>query len=396
MGQRIGNIGLLNIMNATEESIKKIDYIENVGTLMYSPNNAHLLTSLSIGNIGESISVEKDYQVTNGMISLDAAFLQAVKEPLSILINGAIIINEDVTADLLKTAEIQIITNGVIYSPPHLKGAVQTKMKKTSGTILTYEGKEPRPEIGKVTINNSYLQSLSGNENIIVNGVLTMDEMLDMDMFAEKLNRIDVNGVVELYEHQNAYFTNKGLVNGSKTIIPNGYKHIKSMRSLDRHSIRRFKSQSIFTKKPIVLEKDITREMYANAFQFIHTTSYIVCHEEIEDLVFESLHNFENEVYIYHENMRFINEEQWGKMDFQMLDDGTTLIVEKELTITADLSIDDCKKIDSIILLGEIHVPNSEVKAVLQKHIKVFNGLIIDDSLTNETVEIRNIGELTL
>ena len=44
MSQRIGNVGLLNLVNATEESVKGIERIENVGLVLYGKENAHLLT----------------------------------------------------------------------------------------------------------------------------------------------------------------------------------------------------------------------------------------------------------------------------------------------------------------------------------------------------------------
>lgn len=57
MKQKIGNVGLLDLRHATEESIKGIESINNVGVVFYHKENAHLLSSLSIGNIGKSIEL---------------------------------------------------------------------------------------------------------------------------------------------------------------------------------------------------------------------------------------------------------------------------------------------------------------------------------------------------
>lgn len=396
MGQKIGNIGVLNLINATEESLKDIEHINNVGFLLYSSKTAALLTKVNIGNIGKSISLDGEYQLVNGSFTLDAAFLEMEKEEKIVLVNGIMIISNDVTSELLNTAKTSFYANGIIYAPAHLKGSVQALMKTISGSMVTYEGQEPILKNGTLTVDNGFLQSLSGEENLAINGVLTLDEQLDLNLFSEKINRLDINGVVTLYEQQLEAFSNKGIINGVQEVIPAGHIKIKSLLSLDSRSIRRFKGQAIFTKKPIIINKDVTRDAFTNAFKSIHSTSYITCHEDIEDLVYESLAKFDTDVYTFTNELRFVSKETWSRDDLMLLGDDTILIIDDKLTINESPIIEDFSKISSIILKGDIHVPDRQTKAMIQKLVNVSKGTIIVDSEINHGPELKNIGELTL
>ncbi|MDQ0272536.1 hypothetical protein [Cytobacillus purgationiresistens] len=396
MGQKIGNIGVLNLINATEESIKDIVHIENVGLLLYSPKTASLLTKLHIGNIGKSSLIESEYRLNSGMFILDNSYLKAVTEPTRMFVNGVVIVHNDVSLELLNDSECEFIINGVAYTPSHLKGAVQTIFKETTGSILTYEGKEPIPKIGKVNIDNNFLQSLSGDENFIINGKLYLDENLDTDLFNQKINRLDVNGMAVIYENQVSIFSTKGLVNGKITTIPAGFKLLKTKLFIDGHSIRRFRGQPIYAEQPIILNKNVSREMFSKAFTSIESTSYIVCHENIEDLVYEALSNFETEVYVYSQILRYVDEETWNQNDLSLLEQETTLIVEGLLSIEGDVNKNFFEKISAIELIGNIHVSSSEMKAIVQKLVKTAKGSIINVSSNQREPELDNIGELTL
>src|SRR5690554_3903963 len=120
MKQRIGNVGLLNLMNATAESIHNIERIGNVGMVVFRKETAHFLTELNIGNIGKSLEVPEGYKLSNGIINIDHAYLESLNEPQNLLVNGIVIIHHDVKLEDARWKKLNVIINGVIYAPPHL------------------------------------------------------------------------------------------------------------------------------------------------------------------------------------------------------------------------------------------------------------------------------------
>ncbi|WP_054707253.1 hypothetical protein [Bacillus sp. JCM 19041] len=142
MGQRIGNVGTLNLLKATPESIAEYEYIRNVGLVLYNQQTAPLLSKLSIGNIGQTVSLEGDVKITNGVLTIDSTYLRLIEEQTTLFVNGVVIVTPNVTETELKTTGCSLIVNGVIYTPTQLKNAVQTIVKSNSGLTLTYEGVE--------------------------------------------------------------------------------------------------------------------------------------------------------------------------------------------------------------------------------------------------------------
>jgi hypothetical protein len=264
MSQRIGNVGLLNLVNATEESVKGIERIENVGLVLYGKENAHLLTRLNIGNIGSSIEIPAGYRLFNGVFTLDQNYLSSIDEPDFLLVNGIVIIDQNVLADQVQAGQLNLVVNGKVYSPSHLSGVAGKMLAKGSGAVETYHGAPPRFENGKFTLTNSFLQSIDESLYLVVNGKITFAQDLDLDLFNEKINKLEVNGKAILFENQESYLYKKvASLTGKVEVIPAGYEVLEKPLRLNARSIRRFQQKKWFTNKPVIMESDVSREWRA-------------------------------------------------------------------------------------------------------------------------------------
>ncbi|WP_054707250.1 hypothetical protein [Bacillus sp. JCM 19041] len=248
---------------------------------------------------------------------------------------------------------------------------------------------------GKFELTNQFLNSITDQAPILINGLITLAQDLDLALFHSKVERIDVNGKALLCQEQETTFSAKATVNGKIEVIPEGFMPYRSSLQLSNRSIRKFKNQFIYTNKPIIFEKEISREQFSAAFQSIHSTSYIICHEEIEDLVYETLNQIETEVYVYTEAIRYVKNEKWSVEDITALDLGTTIVVHEKLVLP-DVMDDLVAKRSVIIIIGELHVPNDMVKAAVQSLVQTYDGLIVNTSIQEDTLELHNIGELSL
>lgn len=398
--QRIGNVGVLNLSNATAESIKGIERIGNVGMVLYRKETAHLLSSLNIGNIGASVEIPEGYSIFNGTLTIDDAYLQSISDPVNLLVNGIVIIDKNVQANQLRKELLQLIVNGKVYVPSHLSGSVNNIVKKGSGHVQTYRDAPPRMENGMFTLTNSFLQSQEEPQSLVVNGVLSFEKDLDMKMFTEKINKLEVNGVISLHQEQEASLYKKilSLTTCQLEVIPTGHEVIKKSLRINASSIRRFNNKKIFTKKPIIIEADVTREMLTKAIAGIHSKSVIICPDQLEDLVYELSSVLETEVLAYEHSFVMIEgNEVWSNDQFLALTKPTNFIVKGQLTLDVDVTEDILlEKIATLDILGEVIVPEKKFKGSLQNIIRVCTGSIGAATKTEASSTLKNIGELSL
>lgn len=400
MNQRIGNVGLLNLMNATAESIKGIEQIENVGMVLYRQGNAHLLSTLNIGNIGSSVEIPDGYRFFNGILNLDEAYLQSISEPVKLLVNGIVIIGKDVKKDQMKSEQLNLIVNGNVYCPAHLSGMAGQLFSKGSGVVETYHGAPPRLENGKFTLTNSFLHALDEPLYLVVNGLLSFAQDLNMATFHEKIDKLAVNGKISLYENQESFLYKKmaSIASSKLEIIPDGYEVVAKSLRLNARSIRRFQGKKLFTKKPIMFDADVSREMLSNSIAKIHSSSVIICNEEIEDLMYELSSLLETEILSYeHRFVMIEGEEMWSNDQFLALDEPINLIVNGKLTLDDDVSEEVLRsKVSTLDVFGEVMVPNRKIKGALQHVIRLNTGSIEEEGKKERVSSLENIGELSL
>lgn len=400
MNQRIGNVGLLNLLDATVESIKGIERIENVGMVLYRKGNAHLLTALNIGNIGSTCEVPEGYSHFKGILKLDEAYLKSISEPIHLLVNGEVIVDKNVHPDYLKKGLLHLMVNGKVYCPAHLSGLLSPIISKGAFKLESYQETPPRMESGKFTLTNSYLEAIDEQAYLVVSGVLSFSKDLNMEKFDDKISRLEVSGKISLYEEQEAFLYKKtaSLAGCKIEVIPAGYEVLNRTLRLNNRSIRRFKQKNLYTKKPILFDADVTREIITETIAKIHSTSVIVCHEQVEDLMYELTSLLDTEILSY-ENSYFIieGEEVWSNEQFLALDEPTNFIVNGKLILDKDVSEEVLRnKVVEIDILGEITVRDKKLKGVLQNIVRVNAGSVEEEKLKEQGAALRNVGELSL
>lgn len=402
MGQIIGNVGLLNLLNATEQSVKAYEKIGNVGAIIYKAGQSHLLGELNIGNIGKTIELPEGYSYSNGILHIDSQYIQSVDPEKKLLVNGIVIFERDVQKEELKEAFPNMIVNGEVFAPAHLTGIISGMFSQGSATVKVYKDAPPRFENGSITLGNSFLQAADEPMYLVVNGLLKFPKDLDMELFNEKIGRIDVNGMISIHEEQERYLHGKmdAAPNGVIQVIPAGYDMVKNTLRLNARSIRRFQNQKLWTKKPLIFEADITREALGAAIEKVDSKSYIICSEELEDLFYERLERMETEVLTFEHGYVFVEgEQEWSNDQFLELDQSVNLIVEGTLVLNSDVEAAVLRdKVAAIDLFGEIQVGNVKLSGTVQNKIRTGQGRIKGqhEAVKNSRAGLQNIGELTL
>ncbi len=128
---------------------------------------------------------------------------------MKILVNGSVIIDQEINPEHANLERIHLIINGTIYVPTQMASLANRLMKEGTGQIEVYESSLPRIVNGKFELTNSFLHSLETPTQLKVNGKLSMSSDLDLDLFAKKISKLEVHGVIEIYQHQETAFYKK-------------------------------------------------------------------------------------------------------------------------------------------------------------------------------------------
>ncbi|EFU42218.1 hypothetical protein PVOR_08010 [Paenibacillus vortex V453] len=402
MSKMIGNVGMLDLTQATEESVKSIERIGNVGIVIYRAETAHLLTMLkNAGNIGKTLEIPAGHRYYNGTLRLNEEYFKQLDHPDRVFVNGTVIIDKEVSFEAFQSGKLHLVVNGEVYTPQHLAGVVTSALLKVGGAsaeIYAYQY-EPRFESGKLKLNNAYLASITDPISLVMSGVLELDKDLDMERFAAGIDSLRMNGKAVIHESQSPYFYDKAkAINGSLEVIPTGFEYVTKPLRLNARTIRRFNGHKFYTKQPIIMEADVTRDAFSRAISEIQSTSFIICSEDIEDLIWERCPNLNTEILSYEQSFIFVSgEETWSKDQLLALEQPVTFIVDGTFILDDDVTEDDIKhSISSLDLFGDVVVGEKRIKGILYPYLRVNNGSIIVKGTEEELAGIGNVGMLSL
>lgn len=403
MKQTVGNVGVLNLLNATEQSVQAYERIGNVGLVLYRSGQSHLLAALNIGNIGKTVEVPEGFNYYNGTLEIDKDYLDSIDQPVKMVLFGMLIIAHDVEPEQLKNGLLELIVNGEIYTPPHLAGQVRQLFSAGSSIVEVYDGSLPRFENGSLTLSNAYLESAETPLQLVINGMLTIPKDINAELFEAHIKNIKVNGVVSVHEEHEAMLYRKmdSAPNGVIDVIPAGYRILKKALRINSRSIKSFREEKLMTRKPVIFEADVQREALENAISRIDSKSFIVCSEDIEDLIYEKLERLETEVLSFANDFILIEGEQlWSNSQFAALERPVNLIVDGTLQIGGDADAEMIRdKVEALDVFGEVEVASAEVKGALQEKVRASAGRILlreEKQAESKPQGSNNIGELSL
>jgi len=401
MGRKIGNIGVLNLQNATEESVADIESIENVGLLIHSEENARLIARMSIGNVGKSIEVPKGCQLITGLFEITEELLESLaelEEPVRYMVTGSVLIHRSVTPERLSKAKLAVRAVGIVHVPKALYGAVGSIVQ--GDKLRLYEEAPPRMEIGTRVLSNAYLKSLDGPISLFVAGTLILAEDLDLALADGLLKELSVTGMARMRESQAAFFYRKAgsLVGCQVEVIPTGFREIDRLLKLNARSIRRFRAAGLYTRHPVLLDSDVTREALSAAFSRIETSSFLLCREELEDLAYELVPSLEAEVLTYPQDYLYVEDrEVLSGAELAALPSPVQLVVEGSLEFAEDVREETlAAKLSGIDIFGTVTVPDSRLKGLLQPYIRTQQGSLRTAGEGSPDRFLDNIGMLSL
>jgi len=397
--RKINNIGVLDIRSATERSVEEIGRIGNVGTVISSPETSHLISKISIGNMGSSVVLTKDYEMFTGKLEITSEYLGKLSKPLFLYITGKLFINENVRAEDIEKGIGGLIITGKILCPEKLAPAVQSKIVNQTGKFLSYPGDSSFIN-GTCVLNDAFLHSLKPASKLFVTGNFKATGNIDKALIEEKIGNVEVSGKM-IVDEQYLEIINRKTKGASKcVIIPQGYLHIEDDLVIDSVSIKKFSNARLYTETMITFKDDVRPEMLQARIDSIKTTATIVCREELREPLVNICEGFSPAVLYY--SGRHITVEDEYELDSSELEFAqgrVTIMVMGELIVGADVAPElMIEKIEFIDNFGEITANSRQIGAIKNK-LRTNKGEIINSEKAESScddVALSNAGYLKL
>jgi hypothetical protein len=394
MGKVMANVGILDITTASEESIEGIDRVENLGVLLYSTETSKLVPRLKMNNLGTSIEAPKNYKLIQGQIEMNKNYFTNIKERVSLIAMGQVIIKPDVLQQDFENAVEDIIVNGQIICPESLASTVQSRCSKLNGKMLTYSGSYAI-RMGKTDINDAFLKSLDENVSLALLGKAVFAADVDIELFNKKVKSLDVLGKLTIKEEYLEVLGSRirDTSQGKLEVISKGYKYIDSDLTLNPITIKRYKNAKLFLTGMIAIESTITGELLKGHIDKIIVKDFIACRSELKEDVYALCEDVSVNICDYSGKAVIIDgERKLTQSELKYTTPPVSYIVRGEFKISEDVLPETfMEKVEHIDNFGEITC-DDEHYGLLQAKLRVSSGEIIE----NGNNEDSNIGYLKL
>lgn len=400
MKRIIKNVGVLDIRNASEESIKDILKIGNVGTIIYNSKTASILSKLNIGNLGSSIEVPDKCCIYTGQVSISHNMIQTHTSPVTMVVTGQLVFLSDVTEEDIEKSIDRIVMTGQILCPENILLSLQSRLTHMTGQLLSYrEGTEVIT--GTLVFDNSYLNSLKSPVSLMVFGKINLTSDIDIKLFEEKIKEISLFGKIITREEylEVLYGKLKDKKSQKMEIIPRGYICVEEELNLDRVSLKKFDSPCIYARQTVRFAGDISSDDLVKHIKSMKTCDVILCHENLREAVISINESVSPKIISYKGRLIEVdNEHTLTQSEIEYSPEKITYVVRGEMEVSPDADPKlMMEKIEAIDNFGEITADEKQ-SGVISLLMRIREGELIHrgKEKQDDTVEIGNVGVFNL
>ena len=401
-GKVIGNVGTLDIRTATDETVAEIRRVGNVGMVIYSPKTAHLIPRLNIGNMGSAVEVPDDAKFFTGQVDITRDYFKDQEAAQSMAIVGQLLIRPDVPAEELRDGLEKLFVCGQILCPEPLVGIVKSKLQELTGQLRTY-GESTKFVLGKLTLDENYLNSLDDNAELLVLGKVDAPDILDDDLLKRKITRLEVTGKIDCRgENQTALraiLDDKGSTKISA--IPAGFEPVDGSIVLDDTTLSALPGRRLQCAGSVRIASEVDADSLDQALDELRIAGLLVCPAALKEVASRKCDLFKTKA-IFHAGELWLIDDDTELMAsrFDYLDGKATLVVND--TLELDPAIDPkvlADRLDRVHNLDTI-LCTPEQMGALQARMGLNEGQLVDATKEKEEKPkeegIGNVGTLKL
>lgn len=246
---KITNIGVLDTRDIKEELAKELTEITNIEVIIESPESQLLLKNCKKANVGSTIKTYKDMPLISysGELKIDEEYLQGLIIAVVLIVDGTVVFDDDINGDLIEEKIHTLVVNGEIICSKRLAGIIQLRTS-IQGEMLIYNS-------GYTFFNdsteliNGFLACLEEHSKLAFNELL-ISEDIDMDLFRDKISKIQVlNKLIIREEHQSSFARYiQDYFSLNKSVIPKDSIYISGDLYIDDSIINKYNNSILFVE----------------------------------------------------------------------------------------------------------------------------------------------------
>ncbi|HET7577694.1 MAG TPA: hypothetical protein VFK33_00315 [Bacillales bacterium] len=187
--------GAVNMLEELDPSLldEKINRLQLLKGAVVLESNRDLLGQKLVGNRSNITTVPAGYTYITRDLQLDSGEL-ARYELAKLYVTGSVYVNEEVTKEEIRNHIADIKTEKAIYCRSELKSEILQKCDP-SVEVIAYSG-TLRVVDGEYKLTHPELEYTENKMTLIIHGVMEIDKNVDPKVLYEKLDRVDLYGVV--------------------------------------------------------------------------------------------------------------------------------------------------------------------------------------------------------
>ncbi len=394
-GTVIGNVNVLDITRATEDTLSAIQKIGSVNILIYSRETAHFVPLLSLGNLNAMVEVQTTPRVTVGNLVISKESVREGIEPASYVAVGNVMVEPDVSAaDFEKIVESLAVVGQLVY-PSTVAGVLHSRLMQLVGNSVAYPA-NGRVMKASVNLDEGFLAALEEGTELVVLGSLRVPQVLPAELLERKIASLYVLGSVRCPEENQAAIRAR-LTGGIErmVVIPSGHMLVEKDLVLDKATLDALPGSKLFCLAGVQIGSDVGEDQLDARLERLVANDLVLCPKALSGVLSHKCNLLETKAVFYEETLWLINgEEHLVASRFEYLEGKATLVVNGELTIDTEVEPKMlAERLVSVHNFGEI-VCSTAQRGALDARMGLNEGEIQDSAAIEEPWGENTIGNV--
>jgi hypothetical protein len=366
-GTTLKNVNVLDMRKTPKETIDKLAMIRNVNVLLVSPETAGFVPGIPTKNLNAVAQVPADVEIQTCMSSLtiNANYLRSLPSARFLLVMGRVIVEDDVTAELIEEKIDGLVVMGMVVCPESVTGTLQSKAKVMMGKTISYaEGSVL--VTSSLSLDDTFLQGLPDATRLVVTSSLRVIDNVTDSLLEKKLQSLLVVGTILSRREHELALKSKLERPRDMIVIPTGHQLVEGMLTLDAMSLQSLDDARLFSMGDILISDDVEAEALDRSVAHLESLGSILCPAELKDVLRTKCDMLGNRVILFEGALWYVNDDrQLLAEQFEYIDGLMTIVNRANLTIGGDVSaqmlLDHVAKIHN---LGDIECRPEHISAV--------------------------------
>lgn len=361
------NVNVLDMRNTPKASIDKIGFIKNVNIMMVSPETAQYLPGIPSRNVNliAHLPADAELQTVMSQLTVDANFLQGISSPKLLVAMGRVIVEPDVTPEMLDEKLAGLLIMGKIICPESVAGVIHGKAATTMGSTHTYPAGAVLVK-APITLDDAFLNTLDDNTDLVaVSSIRILDEV-STSLIERKIRSLQSFRNIVCRQEYEMTIRPKIVTKPNITVVPTGHRLIEGMLTLDPLTLESLSSEQLFCIGDVLIDQDVTAAALNQGISRIESLGVIVCPAALKDSLRTKCDMLNNRVLLSEGTLWYVDDDRQLLADqFEYLAEPMTIVNRADLSIEQDVSpqmiLDRVHKLHN---LGEINCHPEHVSAI--------------------------------